>query len=571
MEVPGKLGHEDTTLLCLPCDRDGLKEPVYGFCQDCQEHLCETCYKHHRRARPLRNHVLIDKESMPKTRAIASTKSDDTADLCEKHLDKPLEFYCRDHKLVACYVCVTLEHKQCNVDYIPDVSGNISDEMTDILEQMESLITKCKWNVEYVSKAAQNLDQSHSKVVEDIKVFRKEINECLDRMETQILKEADTIVKGAKSKQETVLNACLEITEELECSHSLLIALREENKQNKLFIEMKNAEKRLSILTDKEVQVSDANATIKCIKFTRNTSLLDRLRNDNEFGTLLTGVQPSSDKTLNLQYDDTLNLKYKSDKKECHITGIAMIAPMKIIVADSNNNSIKMIDVETRSGIKEIILSSRPDDVVTIPEKKIAVTLTNEKIIQLLSHTEAELSLDRRIAVGEYCNGVAYCQNKFVVSCWDSKKIIIINHEGDILNVLGSPAMFYGPVRVSVSNDEKFIYVSDTDFKNNSKVVKIDWKGNVINKFVDSRCKSLLALHMLEDDTALVCNRYSNTVLRLSSSLKRCDISGLEKENIYFPTAVTYCDREQKLYVCCSSVKEDWRADIVKVFQMYWI
>ncbi|XP_060602580.1 uncharacterized protein LOC132755701 [Ruditapes philippinarum] len=520
MEVPGKLGHEDSTLLCLPCDRDGLKETVYGFCQDCQEHLCETCFKHHRRARPLRNHVLIDKESMPKTPAIAPTTSDDTAGHCEKHLDKPLEFYCRDHKLVACYVCVTLEHKQCDVDYIPDVSGNMSEEMTDILEQMESLITKCKSDVEYVSKAAQNLDLSHAKVVEDIKVFRKEINECLDRMETQILKETDTTVKNAKCKQETVLNACLEITEELECSHSLLIALREENKQNKLFIEMKNAEKRLSILTDKEVQVSDANETIKCIQFTRNTSLLDRLKNENEFGKLLTCVQPSSDKTLNLQYDDTLNVKYKSDKKECNITGIAMIAPMKIIVADNYNNSIKMIDVETKSVITETILSSQPNDVITIPGNKLAVTLTNEKCIQLLSHTEAELSLDRRIAVGEYCNGVAYCQNKYVVSCWASKKIIIINHEGDILNDRGSLARFYGPVRVSVSNDEKFLYISDTDSENNGKVVQIDWEGNVKSISNDSECKVPFGLQMLEDDTALVCYGDSNTILRLSSSLK---------------------------------------------------
>jgi DNA-binding beta-propeller fold protein YncE len=214
-------------------------------------------------------------------------------------------------------------------------------------------------------------------------------------------------------------------------------------------------------------------------------------------------------------------------------------------------------------------LSSQPDDVVTIPENKLAVTLPYENRIQLLSHTEAELSLDRRIAVGEYCDGVAYCQNKFIASCWASKKIIIINHEGDILNVLGSPAMFYGPVRVSVSNDEKFLYVSDTDVHNNSKVVKIDWEGNVINKFEDSS-KSPLALHILEDGTALVCYRDSNTFLRLSSSLKRCDISGLEKENIYFPTAVTYCDIEQKLYVSCSSGKEKRRADIVKVFNVYW-
>jgi hypothetical protein len=32
--------------------------------------------------------------------------------------------------------------------------------------------------------------------------------------------------------------------------------------------------------------------------------------------------------------------------------------------------------------------------------------------------------------------------------------------------------MFYGPGRVFGSNDEKFLYVSDTDFKNNDRVGK---------------------------------------------------------------------------------------------------
>jgi DNA-binding beta-propeller fold protein YncE len=180
-----------------------------------------------------------------------------------------------------------------------------------------------------------------------------------------------------------------------------------------------------------------------------------------------------------------------------------MISPMKIVVADSANNSIKVIDVAKRSNITETILSSRPIDVVAIPGNELAVTLPNEKCIQLLGHTEVELLLDRRIAVGEYCNRVAYGQNKFVVSCRESKKITIINHEGDILNVLGSPAMFNGPVRVSVSNDEKFLYVSDTDFRNNSKVVKIDWEGNVKSISEDSECKVPGGLQMLDDDTAL--------------------------------------------------------------------
>ncbi|XP_060602587.1 uncharacterized protein LOC132755707 [Ruditapes philippinarum] len=576
MEVPGKLGlgdlnDDDSKLICLPCDSDGLKEHAYGFCQDCQEHLCETCYKHHRRARPFKNHVLIDKESMPKTRVNAPTKSEDTADFCTKHQDKPLEFYCRDHTSVACYVCVTLEHKQCKVDYIPDVSENLSDEMTDILEQMETLITKCKSNVEYVSKAAQNLDQSHAKVVEDIKAFRKEINECLDRMETQIFKEADTILKSAKCKQETVLNACLEIREELECSHSLLRSLQEQNKQNKLFMEIKNVGKRLPILTDKEKNVLHANTANDCVQFTRNTSIIDFLRTDKNYWTLSTFVHPCPDRAIDLQYIDTIDVKMKSEKEKSNITGMVMIAPTKIVVSDNTNKNIKLIDIEKKVVVAEVKMFSGPSDVITLPDKKLAVAFFNEMFVQIMSYSDAKLSLDQRIDVKEKCNGVAYSQDKLVVSYNKSKKIIILNLQGEILNVLGSPAIFYGPIRVLFSKDETFIYVSDTDGSQNSKVLKMDWKGNIKTVFEEQTYKFPYGQQQLEDETILVCYRGSNTILRLSSSFKKCDIIGLERANIYFPKAVTYCDKEQKLYVSCSLEKEDWRADIVKVFHVKWI
>jgi hypothetical protein len=457
------------------------------------------------------------------------------------------------------------------VDYIPDVSGNLSDEMADILEQMESLIKKCKSNKEYACKAAQHLDQSHAKVVEDIKVFRKEINECLDRMETRILKEADTIVKQAKCKQETVLNACLEITEELECSHSLLRSFKEQNKQNKLFIEIKNVGKSLPILTNKEKNVLDANTTNKCIQFTRSTSLIDFLKTVNNYGILSTFVQPCQDRAIYLQHIETIDMKQTSEKEKCNITGMVMFVPTKMVVADNKNKNVKLIDVEKNVVVTEVKMSSHPLDVITLPEKKLAVTLIDETFVQILSYTDAKLSLDQRINVGEKCNGIAYSQDKLVVSCWVSNKIIIINLEGEILNVLGSPAIFYGPIRVLICKDETFIYVSDTSYGQNSKVLKIDWKGNVKTVFKEEGYKFPDGQQQLEDETILVCYRDSDTILRLSSNLKRCDVIGLEKANIYFPTAVSYCDREQKMYVSCSSKKENPRADIVKVFHVKWI
>jgi hypothetical protein len=100
-------------------------------------------------------------------------------DNCTNHRDKPLEFYCNTYKIVACYVCVTLGHKQCKVDYIPDVSGNVSGEWIDLNKKMKDLVKQCEYNIMKASAATKQLEQILEKVVEDIRLLRKEINNRL--------------------------------------------------------------------------------------------------------------------------------------------------------------------------------------------------------------------------------------------------------------------------------------------------------------------------------------------------------------------------------------------------------
>jgi hypothetical protein len=519
----------------------------------------------------MRNHVLIDKESMPKTRVMEPTKLDVTEDFCEFHPDKPLEFYCNDHKYVACYICVTLVHKQCKVDFIPDVSGNVTDEMNDVLEQIESLVRNCKSNIKYTGKALQNLDQSYAEVVEDIKFFREEINECLDKMETKILQEAKTFVQAAKCKQETVQTANLEITEELECLQSLLRTLREENKQNKFFIEMIKASKRLPIMRDKEKQVLQANKTDDCLQFTRNTCFIHELKTRNEYGHLSTQVKPSPARATNLAFSRTINVNSKFDRTECNITGIVKIAPERMILVDNINNNIILLDTEKDVVVTEIKMSSLPCDVISLPANKLAVSLINEMCIQILSYTGTELSFGQRIGVKGRCNGIAYCSDKFVVAFWKARKILIFNLSGEVINVIDSPALFHGPSRVIISNDERFLYISDTDWSQNNKVVKMDWEGNLMNEFKEPGHASPFGIQQLEDETILVCYKDSKNILRLSGSLNKCEIVGLDEIRLKNPKALTYCDKEQQLYVSCSAGTGKWYADIVKVFNVKWI
>ncbi|XP_053401930.1 E3 ubiquitin-protein ligase TRIM71-like [Mercenaria mercenaria] len=573
MAVPGKLAassKQDSNLICLPCDRDGLRESVYGFCQDCQEHLCETCFKHHKRSRPSMNHVLLGRDEMPKNQTIDTVRPGDKTDFCANHKDNSLDFYCYKHRKVGCYVCVTLEHKLCEVDYIPDISGSVSDEIRDLMTEMEYLVNKCKTNMENAKTATHQLDLNYKNVAEDIKRFRKEINDRLDHMEIEITSKLEALVNTAKVKQENVNVACGEIAEEVNCSQLNLNYLSEENKQNQLFIEMKHVEDRLSILTCKEKQILEDNETEDDIEFTPNKKIIELLKTENNFGSVSVYGKPSADKAICVQYKGTVSVKSSSDKKECDVTSLVMISPSQMAVADRCNRSIKLIDVENGALISEITLSSAPLDVISLPQNKLAVALTDENHIQILSYTNTGMSFDRRLDVRESCFGIACCQDKLVVACnYNPGKVIILNLAGKVLNEFDSPGLLNGPEKIVISRDEKFLCVSDCFER--YKCVKMDWQGNTINVYDEPGYKAPFGIQELEDGTFLVCYSKSNTIVRLSGSCKKCEMKGFEKVNLCRPRAVAYCDRNHTLYVSLASKKGKSVSDTIKVFKVKWM
>ncbi|XP_060568982.1 uncharacterized protein LOC132727470 [Ruditapes philippinarum] len=574
MEVSGKVTSTLKTnlnLYCITCDTDGLKEPAYGFCQDCQEHLCKSCFQHHRRSKLSRNHVLLDKDAMPTQQmAVDDVNAEVITDNCTNHRDKPLEFYCNNHKTVACYVCVTLEHKQCKVDYIPDVSGNVSGEWIDLNKKMEDLVKKCENNIMKASAATKQLEQSRGKVVEDIRLLRKEINDRLDQMESMMIKEAEAVVNTANYKLENIQVACEKIAEEVKRSQSFLNSLKEAKKQNKLFIVMKNVTPRMMTLESEEIQIVQDNMTYDTIQFDRNQKLLDRLKNGEKFGTISTYRKSSEDTEICVNYERSHKVTFPSDKEKSSVIGMVMVSATQIVIADYGNKKIKTIDVNTGSFLSEKTLSSAPWDVIKLPQNKLAVTLPDEKCLQVMSYTDTSLSLDHRIDVGEWCYCVAYSQGKLVVGCnYNPGKLVILGLDGQLKQVFDTPRLFDGPEKIIISRDEKFMYaVDDNSDRKNGKCIKIDWQGNVVQRFEDQEYVFPKGIQELEDGTLLVCFYDSDKIVRLSSSFRKCEIIGLEKIDFRYPKAVTYSKSNHKLYVSCSSQRGCISNYTIKVFNV---
>ncbi|XP_053376512.1 uncharacterized protein LOC123533291 [Mercenaria mercenaria] len=261
MEVSGRRGREkDFTpsfsrgsddadqLYCLPCKQDGSRVPAFGYCQNCAEHLCETCYKVHTKPSPSRNHILLDRTQMPKTQDKGRlTSTQDLTETCQKHHGKVIEYFCKDHKTLGCSPCMTMDHRSCRIDYIPDVSWTYiaSSQYQSLLQALQTLHENLKETNKSIKENKRLIQENQDKVKADIQQFRHEINTKLDKWEAEMYKEIERLVSREHQRIYSTLTQCQEMTRKIEAQQTSFKSLERDKKCNLMFIHGKKKEESI--------------------------------------------------------------------------------------------------------------------------------------------------------------------------------------------------------------------------------------------------------------------------------------------------------------------------------------
>ncbi|XP_060556948.1 transcription intermediary factor 1-alpha-like [Ruditapes philippinarum] len=280
MAVPGrKVSDGHLTVFCQPCDRDGERLAAHGYCKDCCEHLCEFCYKHHKRHTLSRDHILVDKTNMPQTLQLSSAfhyqQHDDFTKPCRKHKREVIKFYCHYHNELLCSVCVTLGHQStsCKVGYIPDISENVFDgkEYLELLKTMDSMSEQFRQIQDRIYRLTIKANKTLANVLEDIKLFRKEINQKLDELEKQAAVEVNVFQDENVDILKNVETACNDRTIDLLKSCNSMKRLNSSKQAEKLFIEVKSAD---IMIEDCEKKLAElAKLKVNCYSFTSNKTI----------------------------------------------------------------------------------------------------------------------------------------------------------------------------------------------------------------------------------------------------------------------------------------------------------
>ncbi|XP_060586834.1 E3 ubiquitin-protein ligase TRIM71-like isoform X2 [Ruditapes philippinarum] len=587
MAVPGKKasqkfsstlsqgGAEDFDIYCEICDRDDIRLPAFGYCVDCEEHLCQSCFNTHRRPKPLRHHQLLDKDHMPHKqkfqRSSKSTSSLQTGDFtkpCNKHTKEVIKFYCHDHNAVICSVCVTIEHTptSCHVDYIPDISGQVIDstEFRETLKDIDILTYKYSQITSDMKQRVGTSTTALKYALAEFENFRKEINKRLDELEKEVKDTATTIQQDNNKKLKTTEAACDDINKSLQASADTLKHFNVNKKTDQLFAELKRAQQ---LIQDNNKIISQL-PTINDIDdyiFEPNQAIKQVFQNEKSLGKLCCKelkqtTEPNKQGAVEMKMSTTprrLNAKLSSDEMDCNITGIAVSPLNQLFAADCYyNQSIKMIDINSGT-IKQLKLKSSPWDITMVTTDSLAVTLPDSKTIQFISFSQDSLSLKNKLEVDAYCYGISHHQGKLAVTypaklqIMDLKGIIEITVEKDSkgYNIFSSPEF--------VTTNSHSIYVSDC---RNNVVLRFNWQGEMIGLVV---IKEPMGITLLHDGSLLVNGCSSDCIYRVSGD---CKDSKTILEDADRPYAACWCAETSTF--CVSRLNDDSDDNYIKLYKM---
>ncbi|XP_045167572.2 protein wech-like [Mercenaria mercenaria] len=543
---PNKFIQKQEDILCQPCQCDGVDILADGYCKTCNEYFCSFCLKLHKRLSISKAHVIIHKDRMPKV----PYNSDPCLELCTIHKAEIVKSYCQRHDSVGCNDCMIVDHTSCKIQLVTEVSSNYgnSRELNLIKQRIADLtdnIVSSKHEITCTLKRAQEMK---NKLTEEIKTFRKELNDYFDRMEAKLLDEVEQITARDVALQTQLKDQCKTMEKEIEEFQSKLD--QHSAKSNQLFVTTKLAQKRLHTY-QKAIENIAFKPSINVYKFKPSTDLTALKENQTPIGILSSQNPEKTEQSSDYVSDMTTQFVRKfsvrtETENDCWITGMAMISNDEILLADCLNRSLKILNVTETSITSMIMPPGKPLDVTTINSETAAATLTDTGKI-LFVDTKNGLSTNNILTVRKNCKGIDYHDGHLVVSfCGSPPAVQILNMNGHILHEISDTHIFQHPCNVAFSKDKKTVFVSDFK-KNTVNELEIDGNLNVLVKHENLNRPSGLAMTK-SGSVVVCCVGDSDRVSMIDTSTT--EVLPLYTQHVEKPESILVREDLNCMYIC---------------------
>ena len=255
------------------------------------------------------------------------------------------------------------------------------------------------------------------------------------------------------------------------------------------------------------------------------------------------------------------NVRLPEDSHVCGLKGATFLQDGRIILADYDNQSVKLFDSKLYRG-DHLRLSSGPWDVAVTGKKEVAVTLPFESKIQFVSISET-IKATRAIKMEMDCYGLVCRDQELIVVCNDyliGPAVQVVSLTGRVKQTIDTDRngsrILSDPYYLTVTQTGKLIYVADKD-----RIVCMDRHGNVASVYQDTSLCSTRGIDMDNEGNLYVCGYMSNNVYQIT--MHGIDFRCLmNKEEVYDPWSVKFNENNGTIMITCDA------SDTIKVFSL---
>ncbi|XP_052781640.1 protein wech-like [Mya arenaria] len=596
--VPGRIAHEDTgsshdRTYCQPCAEDAKSILPEAFCPVCKEFLCSACARVHRNMKLTKSHSLQDKSSMPSSFR-TDTEEDEFKETCECHAKEFIKYYCPNHEALLCGDCVVdnEEHQSCKVKKISQLAKRYKEgaEYKSLTTGIVQMVSDIANFTSYIQSSLKSVGEESLTNINELRNFRHEINQLLDKREKELLEN----INQKKKKSEMLLNEMKANCQDLKTATEKLKAelQAEEVNNNQLFISGTRAVKELVGLQSSLKDIR-GRGKVPHSKFSRdpateqllssNTAIgrVDQVASDfaEEVASDLADQQKQPQgPALNQSRADLsqsqfsklpdINVHLSSDISGCCLTSMALLPGDRLLLADWDNNLLKLVDTDNNKLVSQVKLPGKPWDLCLLPVDRAAVTLPLEGKIQFVS-TQRNVTLQDVVNVDGECRGIVFCDDNLIVSYLFPGKVVMIDMKGKVKkSVDKDSSLFQHPLYLTVTRENQtppVIYVSDWY---TNTITKLSISLEVLQSYQDPILKSPRGLAAVGDNRLLVCGGDSHNILLLDTLNGKITQQLGKEEGIKSPYSVAYCPLRKMLFVTCSQYGRPELENFVKVFNL---
>ena len=378
----------------------------------------------------------------------------------------------------------------------------------DLKDKYEQLKLKC-------NQDKKDLDVSKEDCKKEIRAFRKELDDFLDKLERKMIAELDqseTKLRERIDKQIATLTTALQI---LEADYELLTTAKNDARKHVMFAVDTQISKRFQECESRMLELEKEAITLR-IAFEKNKHIDDLLNDTNSLGSL--NILKRASQTRNDQADllrrqiqsqRSVAVKIASDKKEPYITGCAVMSNGYVVLCDHGNSKLKLLDPSLT--LKDSLDLTDPWDVSVVDDNNVIVTLCMNYELQNIK-IFPKMQKGRVFVVNKPCFGVAVHGDEIFVSCHNcpgqGEVRVLDNQNGNIKRRIG--AMLSQPSYIALNRTGDKIFVSDS---NNNTVTCRKLNGDVIYYMYKSEnLKRPRGLCCDDNDNVMVCNYHSDNV-----------------------------------------------------------